>query len=38
MPANAVDFTGGFYLDYDGQHHVLYSSSWGNGVWRMVTQ
>jgi hypothetical protein len=26
------------YLEYDADHHVLYSSNLASGVWRMVTQ
>jgi hypothetical protein len=29
---------GGVYLDYDSAHHILYSSNWAGGAWRMVTQ
>jgi hypothetical protein len=26
------------YLAYDTPHHVLYSSNWAGGLWRLVTQ
>lgn len=29
--------TGGVYLDYDQDHHILYSSNFKGGVWRIVT-
>lgn len=30
--------TGGVFLDYDSEHHILYSSNFGGGAWRLVTQ
>jgi hypothetical protein len=30
--------TGGVFLDYDSDHHILYSSNFGGGAWRLVTQ
>jgi len=29
---------GGTYLHYDEAHHILYSSNWHGGAWRMVTE
>jgi hypothetical protein len=26
------------YLDYDASHHILYSSNFSGGFWRLVTQ
>ena len=39
-PPNAPPYLGfvegGVYLSYDAVHHVLYSSNWNGGAWRMV--
>jgi hypothetical protein len=26
------------FLDYDAEHHILYSSNFGGGAWRLRTQ
>jgi hypothetical protein len=37
-PASALPATQGApYLDYDAVHHVLYSSNFAGGTWRLVT-
>jgi hypothetical protein len=28
----------GRFLDYDPDHHILYSSNFKGGVWRVVTE
>jgi hypothetical protein len=30
--------TGGWMMQYDGDHHILYSSNFSNGFWRFATQ
>jgi hypothetical protein len=29
---------GGSYMAYDADHHVLYSSNYSGGLWRVVTK
>jgi hypothetical protein len=37
-PMPLTDTEGAPYLAYDSAHHILYSSNWAGGLWRMVTQ
>jgi photosystem II stability/assembly factor-like uncharacterized protein len=37
LPEIMNEITGAIYLEYDDAHHLLYSSNFGGGAWRMVT-
>jgi hypothetical protein len=37
-PAALPKDQGAPFLDYDQAHHILYSSNFAGGVWRVVTQ
>ncbi len=41
LPAPPAKFNGSIlgpiYLEYDEVHHILYSSNFQGGIWRMVT-
>jgi hypothetical protein len=41
LPTQAAEFEGSIkgpiYLEYDERHHILYSSNFEGGIWRLVT-